>query len=118
MGRSIFGEDELLNYFPIDQPQTSLPILPQQIRGSPRLSRKETFKGFRFKDNKAKYAWVDGKNGAALINVDSFLPPSMTLCMRGRILYNRHGDINYWFNVLIKRKNPTIFSPTIDFGFY
>ena len=61
---------------------------------------------------------MDGKNGAALINVDSFLPPSMTLCMRGRILYNRHGDINYWFNVLIKRKNPTIFSPTIDFGFY
>ena len=118
MGRSIFGEDESLNYFPIDQPQTSPHPLPQQIRASPRLSRKETFKGFRFKDNKAKYAWEDGKNGAALINVDSFLPPSMTLCMRGRILYNRHGDINYWFNVLIKRKNPTIFSPTIDFGFY
>ena len=118
MGRSIFGEDETLNYFPIDQHQTSLQPQPQQIRASPRLSQKETFKGFRFQDNKAKYAWEEGKNGAALINVDSLLPPSMTLCMRGRILYNRHGDINYWFNVLIKRKNPTIFSPTIDFGFY
>ena len=129
MGKSVCGEEDLSNYFPIeepqtslpplprDQPQKSLPPLPQQIRTSPRLSQKATFKGFRFEDNKAKYGWEDGENGMAQINIDSFLPPSMTLCMRGRILYNRHGDINYWFNVIIKRKKPAIYTP-IDFGLY
>ena len=118
MGRSISEEEDLSNYFPIDQPQTSPPSLPQQIRASPRISRKAAFKGFRFKDNKAKYAWENGKNGMAQLNFDSFLPNSMTLCMRGRILYNRHGDINTWFNVIIKRRETRVGFRPADFYFY
>ena len=118
MGRGISEEEDLSNYFPIEQPQTSPPSLPQQIRASPRLSRKATFKGFRFEDNKAKYAWEDGKNGMAQLNFDSFLPPSMTVCMRGRILYNRHGDINSWVNLIIKRRETPIGSDPMDFNFY
>ena len=116
MERSISEEDDLSNYFPIDQPQKSLPSLPQQIRASSGFSRRSTFKGFRYKDNKSKYRWEDGKNGIARLNYDSFLPPSMTVCMRGRFLYNRHGDGIYWFNVIIKKRQPRPGSAPIDFG--
>ena len=78
----------------------------------------DTLKGFRFEDNKSKYRWEDGKNGVAQLNFDSFLPPSMTLCLRGKILYNRHGDQNFWFNVVIKHRKPRIGSLPADFGFY
>ena len=104
MGRSIYGEAKVPNYFPIEQPQTLPPSLPLQIIASPGLSQKVKVKGFRFKDNKSKYRWEEGKNGIPQLNFDSFLPPSMTLCMRGRIFYNRHGDHNDWFNVIIKRR--------------
>ena len=78
----------------------------------------DTLKGFRFEDSKSKYRWEDGKNGMAQLNFDSFLPPSMTLCLRGKILYNRHGDQNFWFNVIIKHKKPRIGSLPMDFAFY
>ena len=77
----------------------------------------DTLKGFSFKDNKSKYRWEDGKNGIAQLNYDSFLPPSMTLCLRGRILYNRHGDHNHWFTVVIKNTKPRIGTTPVDFGF-
>ena len=79
---------------------------------------KDTLKGFRFKDNKSKYRWEDGKNGIAQLTHNSFLPPSMTLCMRGRIHYMRHGDNNFWFIVTIKEREPRIGSVPIDFGLY
>ena len=113
MGRSIYGEAEVPNYFPIEQPQTLPPPLPQQIRASPGLSQKVKVKGFRFNDNKSKYRWEEGKNGIPQLNFDSFLPPSMTLCMRGRIFYNRHGDHNDWFNLIIKRRK----SPYVPMDF-
>ena len=78
----------------------------------------DTLKGFRFQDNKSKYRWEDGKNGIAQLNFDTFLPTSMTVCMRGMILYNRHGDHNYWFNVIIRKRKPRIGSTPIDFAFY
>ena len=128
MGRIISGEEKLLNYFPIDlpqtslpsfpidQPQKSLPSLPQQIRASSEFSQRATLKGFRYKDNKSKYRWEDGKNGIARLTFDSFLPPTMTVCMRGRFLYNRHGDTIYWFNVIIKKREPRPGTIPIDFG--
>ena len=118
MGGSISREEELLNYFQMDQLQTSPPSVPQQIRASPGVSRKATFKGFHFKDNKAKYAWEDGKNGMPQINFDSFLPPSMTVCLRGRVLYKRHGGIMLWFNVKIENRKPRIGSLSVDFVFF
>ena len=79
----------------------------------------DTIKGFSFKDNKSKYRWEDGKNGIARLDYDTFLPPSMTVCMRGRIRYNRNGDHSYWFSVLIKKKKPRyIGSVPIDFALY
>ena len=78
----------------------------------------DTLKGFRFKDNKSKYRWEDGKNGIAQFNFDSFLPPSMTVCMRGKIDYMRHGDYQYWFVVDIKRREPRIGTVPIDFSFF
>ena len=76
-----------------------------------------TFNGFRFKDNKSKYRW-EKDNGIAMLTFDYFLPPSMTVCMRGRILYNRHGDQNFWFNVIIRNKNARIGTFPMDFAFY
>ena len=78
----------------------------------------DTFKGFRFEDNKSKYRWEDGKNGIPQLNHDSFLPPSMTVCMRGRMLYYRHGDYKYWFNVIINNRKPRIGSVPNDFALY
>ena len=78
----------------------------------------DTLKGFGFKDNKSKYRWEDGKNGMVQLNYDSFMPPSMTVCMRGRIDYMRHGDWNYWFIVHANRREPRIGSVPIDFSFY
>ena len=71
------------------------------------VQSQDTVKGFRFKDNKSKYRWEDGENGIPQFNSDSFLPPSMTMCMRGRILYNRHGDYIFWYNVVIKKRKPS-----------
>ena len=82
------------------------------------VQMQDTLKGFRFKDNKSKYRWEDGKNGIPQFNSDSFVPPSMTMCLRGRILYNRHGDYNFWFNVIIKKKKPGIGSYPNDFSLY
>ena len=78
----------------------------------------DTFKGFRFEDNKSKYRWEDGKNGIPQLNHDSFLPPSMTVCMRGRMLYYRHGDYKYWFNVIINNRKTRIGSEPNDFALY
>ena len=80
------------------------------------LQLQDTLKGFRFKDNKSKYKWEDGKNGMVQLNYDSFLPPSMTVCLRGRILYKRHGDWNEWFNVFITNNKPRIGTLPCDFG--
>ena len=118
MGRSISEEEDLSNYFPIDQPQKSLPSLPQQIRASSGFSQRATFKGFRYKDNKSKYRWEDGKNGIAQLTFDSFLPPSLTVCMRGRIHYNRHGDSNCWFNVIVTKKKPRLGTMPMEFAFF
>ena len=118
IGRSISGEGEAPHYFPIEPPSELLPSLPQQIRGSPGLSRKVSFKGFRFKDNKSKYRWEEGRNGMALLSFDTFLPPSMTICLRGRILYNRHGDQNLWFIVILPHKTRDPGTYPGDFKFY
>ena len=77
-----------------------------------------TFKGFRFKDNKSKYRWEEGSNGMARLTFDFFLPPSMTMCLRGRILYNRHGDKNFWFNVFLRKRKARIGTSPQDFSFY
>ena len=71
------------------------------------VQSQDTLKGFRFKDNKSKYRWEDGENGIPQFNSDSFLPPSITMCSRGRILYNRHGDYNFWYRVVIKKRKPS-----------
>ena len=76
-----------------------------------------TFKGFRFKDNKSKYRW-EGGNGMAVVTSEVFLPPSMTMCLRGKILYNRHGDQNFWFNVIIRKRKARIGTFPMDFAFY
>ena len=76
-----------------------------------------TFKGFRYKDNKSKYRWEED-NGIAMLTFDEFLPPSMTVCLRGRFLYNRHGDHNFWFNVSIKKKKARVGTYPTDFSFY
>ena len=76
-----------------------------------------TFKGFRFKDNKSKYRWATD-NGIAMLNFDDFLPPSMTICLRGRILYNRHGDQNFWFTVNMRKKKALVGTYPSDFSFY
>ena len=78
----------------------------------------DTLKGFHFKDNKSKYRWEDGKNGINQLTFDSFLPPSLTVCMRGRIHYNRHGDSNCWFNVIITKKKPRLGTMPMEFAFF
>ena len=76
-----------------------------------------TFKGFRYGDNKSKYRWEEGINGMAMLTFDNFLPPSMTICLRGKILYNRNGDQNFWFNVHLKKKKAPIGTYPMDFAF-
>ena len=51
-----------------------------------------TFKGFRFEDNKSKYRWEDGKNGMAQLNFDSFLPPMVAEV--GRLTANKKNALN------------------------
>jgi len=85
---SVSGEEEKSNYFPNKPSLEGLPS--QQIVASPGLLQ-NSFKGFRYKDNKSEFRWEEGRNGMAQVSFDSFLPPSITICMRGRILYNRHG---------------------------
>ena len=75
------------------------------------------FKGFRYNDNKMKYRWEEGINGLAQLSFNSFLPASMTICMRGRNLYNRHGDHSYWFTLIIRKKKERIGTSPIDFAF-
>ena len=77
----------------------------------------DTLKGFHFKDNKSKYRWEDGRNGMAQLSLDHFLPQSLTVCMRGRIHYNRHGDHSYWFNVIVTKKKPRVGTLPMDFAF-
>ena len=84
---------------------------------TPGLLQAVTVKGFRYKDNKSKYRWEEG-NGMAMLSFNNFLPPSMTICLRGRILYNRHGDQNFWFNVIIRKKKERIGTFPKDFAFY
>ena len=54
----------------------------------------------------------------ALLSFDTFLPPSMTICLRGRILYNRHGDQNLWFIVFLPHTTRRKGTYPGDFKFY
>jgi hypothetical protein len=74
-------------------------------------------KGFHYNDNKGKYGWQEG-NGMVAFKSDSFLPASMTVCMRAKSLYSRHGDQMYWFNVIIRKDRPRVDTFPIDFAFY
>ena len=113
---STIGEVQKPDYFPLDKPylesQTS-----QQIKKRPGFLQQDSFKGFRYKDNKSKFRWEEGRNGMAQVSFDSFLPPSITICLRGRIMYNRHGDTNVWFSVILNKKNPRIGTFPVDFEF-
>ena len=53
----------------------------------------------------------------AQLSFDTFLPSSLTVCLRGRIMYNRHGDKNYWFSVILNTKTPRIGVFPVDFAF-
>ena len=109
---SVSGEEEKSNYFPNKPSLGGLPS--QQIVASPGLLQ-SSFKGFRYKDNKSEFRWEEGRNGMAQVSFDSFLPPSITICLRGRILYNRHGDRQTWFSVILNKKNPRRGTFPVDF---
>ena len=113
---STIGEVQKPDYFPLDKPylesQTS-----HQIKKRPGFLQQDSFKGFRYKDNKSKFRWEEGRNGMAQLSFDTFLPPSLTVCLRGRIMYNRHGDKNYWFSVILNTKTPRIGVFPVDFAF-
>ena len=111
---SVSGEEEKSNYFPNKPSLEGLPS--QQIVASPGLLQ-NSFKGFRYKDNKSEFRWEEGRNGMAQVSFDSFLPPSITICLRGRILYNRHGDGQTWFSVILNKKNPRRGTFPVDFSF-
>ena len=111
---SVSGEEEKSNYFPNKPSLEGLPS--QQIVASPGLLQ-NSFKGFRYKDNKSEFRWEEGRNGMAQVSFDSFLPPSITICLRGRILYNRHGDRQTWFSVILNKKNPRRGTFPVDFSF-
>ena len=110
----VSGEQQKPYYFP-NEPSLEGPP-SQQIISSPG-SIQRSFKGFRYKDNKSKFRWEEGRNGMAQVSFDSFLPPSITICLRGRIMYNRHGDTNVWFSVILNKKNPRIGTFPVDFEF-
>ena len=111
---SVSGEEEKSNYFPNKPSLGGLPS--QQIISSPG-SIQSSFKGFRYKDNKSEFRWEEGRNGMAQVSFDSFLPPSITICLRGRILYNRHGDRQTWFSLILNKKNPRRGTFPVDFSF-
>ena len=111
----VSGEEQKPYYFPNNEPSLEGPP-SQQIISSPG-SIQRSFKGFRYKDNKSKFRWEEGRNGMAQVSFDSFLPPSITICLRGRIMYNRHGDTNVWFSVILNKKNPRIGTFPVDFEF-
>ena len=74
-------------------------------------------RGFQFQDNKAKYKW--GKdNGIVTVNFDSFLPEFLTICMRVKSLYMRHGDQMFWVEVHINNDGKKNISQYGDFQVY
>ena len=113
----ISGEEQKSFYFPEEPSSRGRSPRPQKIRASPG-SLNVNFKGFRFKDNKSQYRWEEGRNGLPQLSFDSFLPESMTACMRGRILYSRHGDQSYWFSVILKSKKPRVGTFPVHFALY
>ena len=113
----ISGEEQKSFYFPEEPSSRGRSPRPQKIRASPG-SLNVNFKGFRFKDNKSQYRWEEGRNGLPQLSFDSSLPESMTACMRGRILYSRHGDQSYWFSVILMSKRPRVGAIPVHFALY
>ena len=110
-------EKQKTDYFPSSPTMEPRPPTPEQLKARHGLTQ-VSFKGFRFKDNKSKYRWEEGINGMATLTFDTFVPPSMTLCLRGRVLYNRHGDYSYWFNLIINNKKPRVGTLPVYFSLY
>ena len=71
-------------------------------------------RGFQYADNKDKYKW--GKdNGIVTIKFDTFLPEALTVCMRVKSLYMRHGNQMIWFEVHINNDGKKNISLDGDF---
>ena len=74
-------------------------------------------RGFQYADNKDKYKW--GKdNGIVTVKFDTFLPETLTVCMRVRSLYMRAGNQMFWFEVHINNDGKKNVSEYGDFQFW
>ena len=67
------------------------------------------FKGFRYHDNLGEHAWQEN-NGVALVEINDFLPPAISFCMKGKFLFSRHVDVLSWLTVILnnqeEKENP------------
>ena len=64
------------------------------------------FRGFHYKDNRGEFPWQDN-NGHVVVEFETFLPRTLSVCARVKPTFARHDKRMFWFAVILNEKFKT-----------